>query len=124
VLSFLAYVSAASSSKVASISTAGLGSPIRPIALSRGAIEKPMVVSSASFIETPLSLNKACKPIRSVSLIVSNPKATSVRFSPVIDTKSAIVPIATKSKNSAGGSSNNAVATLKATPTPARSGNG
>ncbi len=33
--------------------------------------------------------------------------------------RSAIVPIATKSKNSAGGSSSKAVATLNATPTPA-----
>ena len=56
--------------------------------------------------------------------MASIPNETRIRFSSVNETKSAIVPIATKSKNSAGGSSNNAEATLNATPTPARSGNG
>ena len=56
--------------------------------------------------------------------MASIPNETRIRFSSVNETKSAIVPIATKSKNSAGGSSNNAEATLNATPTPAKSGNG
>lgn len=53
--------------------------------------------------------------------MASIPNETRIRFSSVNETKSAIVPIATKSKNSTGGSSNNAEATLNATPTPAKS---
>ena len=55
------------------------------------------------------------------TMICWSPQMTIARFSSVNETISAIVPIETKSSNSQGISSSNAHATLKATPTPARS---
>ena len=52
-------------------------------------------------------------------MINSNPCFTKILFSSVIETISAIVPIATKSKRKSGKISSKAWASLNATPTPA-----
>ena len=123
-LSSWASLRASSSSKVVKRVTAGFGSFKRPMAFSRGLMAKPIIVSSTWANFASATLNNSNKPMRSVCFINCKPMVTNARFSPVSETKSAIVPIATKSKNSSGISSNSAQATLKATPTPAKSGKG
>ena len=121
---YLAISSACSSSNVVINSTPGAASPNRPNAFKRGPMVKPIDSSETASFFTPASCSKTSKPIRSPVWIIWRPILTNVLFSSVNETKSAIVPIATKSNNSIGNSPSNAVATLKATPTPAKSPKG
>ena len=85
---------------------------------------KPIVSSVMVSFSIPATFANAKKPNRSETFNISSPKITNARFSSVNETRSAIVPIATRSTSSVGNSPNNAVASLKATPTPANSPKG
>ena len=115
---------ASSSSWVLSSSKAGVGSPNRPIALSRGPMVKPIVSAVIFSISTCSSSSSNRKPMRMVSRMSWRPLRTRVRFSSRRETTSLTVPMAANSTNSVGTSPNKAVANFRATPAPLKSGKG
>ena len=71
---------------------------MRPPALMRGPSAKPMPAESSLRPCRPATSIRARMPGRVVRLAASSPARTRARFSPVRDTMSATVPMATMSR--------------------------